>query len=192
MAGICNSLLPVELVDFNSRVNNQSIQLNWRTASEEMNAGFELQRSTNGKSFQTLTFIEGKGTTNEQQEYSFEDKELDAGQLYYYRLKQIDFDGRFEYSEVITAQLERASKTGTFFPNPSINGQTILSYSAITEGQLSTQVYDATGKILFKENQKVIKGNNQLDFDFSDLGTGMFFVKMEQNGQSFYQNLILK
>lgn len=186
------ALLPVELIDFNIVSKKKALNLTWQTASEVNNAGFELQRSSDGKNFQNIIFVEGKGNTNEQQEYSYADKELRSGQLYYYRLKQIDYDGRFEYSEVITAKLEGTATTGTFFPNPTATGQTVLSYPALEEGQLNLEVFDASGKQLLIQAHQVVKGENNLDLNFSDLGSGMFFVRMEQNGQSSYQKLILK
>jgi len=82
-------LLPVEFLTFYANANANQILINWETASESNNAGFEVQRSTDGREFQNLDFVEGKGTTVEHQKYSFEDKKLRKGQLYYYRLKQI-------------------------------------------------------------------------------------------------------
>ena len=185
-------LLPVELLRFSTSVKSDLVTLNWATASEENNAGFEVQRSTDGKTFQTLTFVEGQGTTHEQQEYNFDDKDLRSEQLYYYRLKQIDYDGQFEYSEIITAQLAGNTIKGTFAPNPTANGQTVLNYSAVDNGQLGLEVYDAAGKQMTQQTHQVLRGDNRLSLNLSDLGTGMFFVKMQQNGQSTYQKLILK
>ena len=93
--------LPVELLTFTSNVSGNSVILNWSTASELNNRGFEIER--NNSSWESIGFIDGKGTTTEQQDYSFVDENLSAGK-YQYRLKQIDFDGTFEYSNTIEVE----------------------------------------------------------------------------------------
>ncbi len=187
----CCAPLPVELLHFNALAEQKNIALRWQTASETNNAGFEIQRSTNGRNFQSLSFVEGKGSSFEQQEYFFEDKNLRKGQVYYYRLKQIDFDGQFEYSEVISAQLKGNSNTALFLPNPSDDGRTILDYQASSEGRLNLSVFDMTGKQLLQQSHAVSEGNNLFNLDFSRLGTGMFFIKMEQDANAIYEKLIL-
>ncbi len=187
----CCAPLPVELLHFDALAEQKNIALRWQTISETNNAGFEIQRSSDGRNFQSLSFIEGKGNSFEQQEYSFEDKNLRKGQVYYYRLKQIDFDGQFEYSEVISAQLKGNSNAALFLPNPSDDGRTLLDYQASSEGRLNLSVFDMTGKQLLQQSHAVSEGNNLFDLDFSRLGTGMFFIKMEQDTDTIYEKLIL-
>ncbi len=184
--------LPVELTSFTAKAGQESIQLGWLTASEENNAGFEVQRSTDGKNFRTLTFIEGHGTTLEAQKYFYDDKELRKNRLYYYRLKQIDYDGRFEYSDVVTAQLEEDSKFSVIAPNPTTTGQTKLEYTSDTEGELSVQVFDVTGRELVKQVHGVSEGTNAIDLDLSALGKGMYFVKLEQGSWSGYEKVVVE
>jgi len=114
-----NAIVPVELIDFKAKTSDAQVSLSWKTASEINNAGFEVQRSTDGRNFQNLTFVEGKGTSFEKNKYHFDDKTVRSRQLYYYRLRQIDFDGNFEFSKVLTAKLEGEGISGVFSPNPS-------------------------------------------------------------------------
>ncbi len=190
-AGDCSSL-PVEFVSFMAKAGQESIQLAWLTASEENNAGFEVQRSTDGRNFRTLTFIEGHGTTLEAQKYLFDDKELRKGQLYYYRLKQIDFDGRFEHSDVVSAQLEEDSKISVLAPNPTHTGQTHLEYTSDTNGELTLQVFDVTGKELFQHVHRVSEGTNRFELDLSTLGKGLYFVKLNQGNWSGYEKVVVE
>ncbi len=186
------SFLPVELTSFTAKAGQESIQLAWLTASEENNAGFEVQRSTDGRNFRTLTFIEGHGTTLEAQKYLFDDKDLRKGQLYYYRLKQIDYDGRFEHSDVVSAQLEEDSKISVLAPNPTHTGQTHLEYTSDTNGELTLQVFDVTGKELFQHVHRVSEGTNRFELDLSTLGKGLYFVKLNQGNWSGYEKVVVE
>jgi len=99
-----DSPIPVELVSFTAQVVENAVRLVWGTASETNNFGFEIEKSFNGAVFSEIGFVEGKGTTTTPQQYIFEDNKLSHGTLYY-RLKQIDTDGSFAYSDVILVQI---------------------------------------------------------------------------------------
>ncbi len=105
--GGCNGTLPVELISFEASNHNGNCKLIWSTATELNNDGFEVERSYNGIDFEVISFIEGNGTTNEVKNYQFLDKEVAAAA--YYRLRQIDFDGAFEFSPTVYFQQNRLS-----------------------------------------------------------------------------------
>ena len=182
--------LAVELVKFQATPHTESIHLNWQTTSEINNAGFEVQRSTDGHHFQNLVFIEGKGTNSEKQEYYYDDKNLRQGQVYYYRLKQIDYSGSFSYSKIITAKINSESPMGTFHPNPVANGRTWLHYHSLKEGELLIQVFDMMGRKLGQYSYSVETGNNRIDIDFGELSAGTYFVRMDQDNQHNYKMII--
>src|SRR5690606_823002 len=92
------SIIPVELTAFNASVNINEVVLDWTTATELNNLGFEIQRKSVEGEFETIGFVSGKGTTTEVNNYSFTDSKVDAGN-YSYRLMQKDFDGTFAYSQ---------------------------------------------------------------------------------------------
>jgi len=145
-AGMC-STLPVELTTFKATTNDKNVFLNWQTATETDNAGFEVQRSENGKSFKSVTFVDGHGTTLEAQTYNFIDETAQAGKTYHYRLKQIDFDGQFAFSDVVLVTLDtKVSTAGDFFPNP-VAGETQLELVAKSDANWTITVYDARGAI---------------------------------------------
>lgn len=190
LAGDCPSL-PVELTNFQAKASTDYVALSWQTSSETENAGFELERSTDGKNFKLVSFIEGNGTTIEAQAYAYDDKTVRSGQLYYYRLKQIDFDGSYEYSEILSAQLQGKGITATISPNPSSDGQVRLSFATTQKGDMTVRVYDMVGRELVTRTQEVEVGENLFNLDLGTLSAGTYFVKMEQGTQAVYQKLML-
>jgi len=112
--------LPIELLSFDlTKNNNQTVGLNWNTASETNNKGFEIQRSTDAEHWDVLTFIKGAGNSNELHSYSFIDQQ--AKMANYYRLKQIDFDGAFSFSPIRFISFEKNIENISVFPNPTSN-----------------------------------------------------------------------
>ena len=101
-----NDVVPVELVSFTAYVKNNTVQLNWRTATEVNNYGFKMERRINEGEWNSITFIEGHGNSTSPKEYSYSDKDLFvAGSRFQYRLKQIDSDGSFEYSDIVEVEV---------------------------------------------------------------------------------------
>lgn len=189
---VFNSGLPVELIFFKGNPLEKSIQLEWKVASEINNAGFELQRSTDGRNFEYLEFIEGRGTTSEAWTYTFDDQAILANQQYYYRLRQVDFDDRFEYSEIISATLQSAiSYASTFFPNPTVGHTSIELFSqASTEWKIS--FYDLSGKLIFKELHQLNRGANTLSFDLTAYPNGLYHVQFESPDAYFFKKLSIQ
>ncbi len=184
--------LPVELKSFKIHTIDNSFQLLWQTASETNNAGFEIQRSTNGKTFKTLAFVEGNGTSLKEQEYHYDDENLHNGQRYYYRLKQLDFDGAFAYSDILTAKIKSIGIASLLSPNPTLTGHTQLDYTTESVGQLQLRVFDVAGKELMAQNYTVNTGHNRFGLDLSELGKGLYFVKLEQGNSSSYEKVLVE
>ncbi len=116
-----NTVLPIELLRFVAQAkDNRFIQLQWTTATERNNKGFEVQRSLDGINFSSIAWIEGQGDSYSNQYYSFDDRMVQAGSMYYYRLKQIDFDGTFSFSPISNAIIDGTnSGTLAIYPVPS-------------------------------------------------------------------------
>ncbi len=179
-------VIPVQLVSFNAVITGTAVELNWITATETNNHGFEVQRNTSG-SWSTVAFINGKGTTTESNNYSYVD---DLGHnppsgVIKYRLKQIDFDGSFEYSKEIEVEFEsiKSYSISQNYPNP-FNPSTTINYSLPYESNIKISVYNITGQLvkeLVKGTQQA--GNHSIIFSTSDIGSslssGVYFYSIE-------------
>lgn len=157
------NVLPVELLSFFGEEKNNSIHLKWMTATETNNDRFDIETSKNGQEYVKIGEVQGKGTAAEQQEYSFKIDNPQNG-ISYYRLKQIDFDGQFEYSKVVVVDV-LIQKEIVVKPNPTSG---VLFVEGLEEGEVS--VLNASGCVL-KEgillDQKI---------DISTLPTGLYFI----------------
>jgi len=186
-------IVPVELTTFSAKFVNQQVQLTWVTATETNNYGFEIERRDDSSGYETLAFVSGNGTSANSVTYNFVDKNLFAGR-YYYRLKQLDYDGSFKYSEEVLVDIPILSDFKLFqnYPNP-FNPSTKIKFYTPTQDRIKIGLYDLLGneiKILF--NDQVNSGSYQVDIDGSNLASGTYFVKMigKQNQQTIKISLI--
>lgn len=185
--------LPVELVSFTIDTQNKKNLLRWRTATEINNAGFEVQRSNKGE-WRKIGFVDGHGTTNIQQEYSFADIGLAPGR-YSYRLKQIDRDGKFEYSSVIEAAVELSETDFSLspnFPNP-FNPTTNISF-AVKERQFVTlKVFNLAGQEVASLVNGIVEPNvlQTVQFSGKDLSSGVYFYSLTTKDRYEVRKLML-
>lgn len=170
--------LPVELQSFKAQAQKNHIALSWITASEIDNSHFEVERSEDGKVFRKIGRVKGNGTTLEEQQYTFDDLELIDNQTYYYRLKQIDFDGHFEYSAIQSAKLEAQSIDLKIYPNPVGESEQIRLEIEAKNELLRFQILDIYGKVI-KEIERDFMTDNKaiLALDISDIPVGIYFIR---------------
>lgn len=177
-------IVPVELTSFGALVNGRNVQLNWTTASEKNNSGFEVHKKVNGI-WENIGFVPGNGTTTENKSYSFIDKDLLQGK-YSYRLKQIDFDGTFEYSEVVETEIvvPNVFALEQNYPNP-FNPSTIIQYSIANESSVKLLIYNSIGeKVTELVNETQSTGNYEINFDGNNLSSGVYFYSLEANSMN--------
>ncbi len=191
-SGTC-LVLPVELTSFAALPQSESIRLQWRTETEKDNAGFELQRSDDGQDFQTLQFLAGAGSTTEKQEYSFDDKTVRKGQSYFYRLKQIDNNGTFEYSDIVRATLASDKLVlEQISPNPVVlNSAVQLRMRLPQAAEVIVTVFDMRGIAVHTEQHTLAEGLQTLPVQLTGLSAGAYFVKAIANGEASYQKLLI-
>ncbi len=142
------SALPVEFMEFNGQLADKSILLNWMTANEINNAGFEVQKSANGRDWQVIGFVDPQGAANEINHYDLVDPSPMVGSNYY-RLRQIDDDATFEYSKVIIIGYHGAPSAVQVFPNPARELFTIDIDNALLE-KVKVSIVDNLGRIVWE------------------------------------------
>ncbi len=187
-----NHMLPVELINFDAKEKNETTFLNWSTAIENNNSGFEVEHSIDGKLWEKINFIRGNGNSTIVNNYDFVHRDPKYG-INYYRLKQIDFDGRFEYSKVISVNFKGENGViGELYPNPSKSGMINLEYSSQNNEEVNISVFDAKGELVINQIRQILNGNNNLSFDFSNFDTGIYIVKIGREKNLTYRKLIIE
>ena len=171
--------IPVEMTTFAANYINNAVTLSWSTATETNNKGFEVERKSENTEWAKVGFVNGFGTTTEKKEYTFTDKNLAVGK-YSYRLKQVDFDGTFEYSKVVEVEVlaPKVFALAQNYPNP-FNPTTKINYSVPFDSKVTISIYSVTGELV-KElvNDFVAAGSYSVDFNGSDLASGMYIYRM--------------
>jgi photosystem II stability/assembly factor-like uncharacterized protein len=183
---------PVELGSFESKLFLNSVLLKWTTATEKNNKGFIVQRKFNKGNWQELGFITGNGTSTDIHSYNFSDKLSESGN-YLYRLKQIDFDGRVEYSKEVEVSFNSPEKYSLEqnYPNP-FNPSTTISYSISLSSKVKIIVYNTLGQsIKVLENGFKNAGNYSANFNAADLPSGIYFYRFEAGKFSQVKKMIL-
>jgi hypothetical protein len=177
------AIVPVELLSFHSSVVDDDVNLNWITATETNNSGFEIERretkNERSEDWGSIGFVNGNGTTTEPQTYSFKDENLPAGK-YQYRLKQIDFDGTFDYSNTIEVEINPPAKFSLEqnYPNP-FNPSTIISWQSPVNSLQTLKIYDVLGnEVATLVNEYRTAGKYEAEFNASNLASGIYYYKI--------------
>ncbi|NWF50453.1 MAG: T9SS type A sorting domain-containing protein [Ignavibacteriaceae bacterium] len=173
-------VVPVELTSFTASVANGSVRLNWTTATEVNNAGFEVERRSVNNDWQKIGYVSGSGTTTESRSYSFIDNNLNAGQ-YSYRLKQVDYNGTFEYSNEINVEVTSpvAFDLSQNYPNP-FNPATKINFSLPAAGNVKLAVFNLLGEeVATLVNGFRAAGTYSVDFNAANLNSGLYFYRLE-------------
>tara|TARA_B100000809_G_C14947883_1_gene462801 strand:- start:36 stop:836 length:801 start_codon:yes stop_codon:yes gene_type:complete len=171
-ATLC-ATLPIELIDFDAKaIVNDYVKLDWQTASESQNDFFTIERSKNGIIWEEINRITGAENSSTLLNYSIMDYNPHTG-LSYYRLKQTDFDGEFEYSLVRSVNITTDNNIN-IFPNPASNQITITGKQIAFE---EINFYNTLGQNVTALTQQSIKNGGQLIIDLSRLSQGMYYIK---------------
>ena len=179
------NLLPVDLTSFSAKSEKNQITLNWQTAQEINNDFFQIERkTTQSREWETIGQELGKGNSEITVDYAFIDKRPANG-INYYRLKQIDFDGQFEYSEMVSAEI-RTTISIDIFPNPTASELTIVAPNDFTQGEI--RLFDAMGRMVISSS---INERNYLNL--SNLNSGIYFFKLlDENGNMVAEDKLRK
>jgi len=177
------SIVPVELTAFTASVVSNAVVLSWSTATETNNSGFDIERSEDNINFARIGFVPGSGTTSETRSYSYTD-DLVSGGTYYYRLKQIDYDGSFTYSDVVEVDIGLPIRftLEQNYPNP-FNPSTTIRFAIPVDAKVAVKVYNLVGeKVSEVVNNNYSAGVHMVVFDASDLTSGIYFYRIDAVG----------
>ncbi len=144
-----DNITPVELTSFTAELSGQAVVLNWTTTTEINNQGFEIERHTTTSNWETIGYIPGFGTTSEPKTYSYTDDKIVTG-TYTYRLKQVDYDGTFRYSDEVEVEVDFAPSDYALFqnyPNP-FNPTTDVRFQVPETGEVTIKIYDMLGQVV--------------------------------------------
>ncbi|MFP4091196.1 MAG: hypothetical protein ACLFT3_12890, partial [Cyclobacteriaceae bacterium] len=193
-----NNPLPVELVSFTVKMQGDEALLAWKTASERNNDFFEIQRSINGQDWTSLGFVEGAGDSSEPLSYAFTDEQPLYG-VSYYRLRQVDFDGAFEYSAVISLEnvrdeLSLPDPQMLLFPNPASLEEVAVRVLHLKYGQpVELKLSDAYGKTHLAVQLSAESLEEGIKLPVSKpLPAGIYVVSIKQGETSLQQKLLLR
>ena len=181
--------LPIELLRFEAHVKTSGVLLSWETASEINNNYFNIERSSDGDKFESIGVIPGSGTTTEYHAYSFSDPDPGVG-IFYYRLKQIDYDGGYSYSDVVAVKLNSIINEINIFPNPVIEVVN-FEFETVNTSKVHFQILDIMGKILIDESKETGKGNVTSQIEIKELPEGIYYLKVFTS-DSIYKGKFLK
>ncbi len=174
--------LPVDLIDFQAKpIDQRFIQLTWLTATEDNFSHFEIERSVDGFRFLTITEIQAKGSGSE---YLLDDIQVESGVLYYYRLRMVDYDDSYEYSEIRKAMIHNGQlNVLSVYPNPNKAGQSfnVEIFSKHTS-QIQLNLYNALGQMVQQEQLDIQQGNQILGIPTHSLSKGNYILQIS-NGQ---------
>lgn len=188
------SPVPVELTSFTGTAVNGKVLLNWATATEMNNKGFEVERRAAGAAWQNIGYVQGNGTTTEPRQYSFTDASLTKDGDYEYRLKQVDHSGDFEYSKVISVNVSVTPENFVLYqnyPNP-FNPSTQISYSLPTGSYVKLVLYDVIGNVagyIYDGYQDA--GHHSVNYDASHLTNGVYYYQITAGDFRAVKKLIL-
>ncbi|MEW5797436.1 MAG: T9SS type A sorting domain-containing protein [Bacteroidota bacterium] len=188
-------LLPVELTTFSVNTIGKNVHLQWSTATETNNAGFEIERQDQtSNAWHKIAFIEGHGTTSSPKSYSYVDSKVSAGK-FLYRLKQIDRDGKFEYSNTVESNVGLTAEDfhlSQNYPNP-FNPLTIIQFAVPLSEFVSLKVYNALGQEMKTLFNGIAEGNtlHKVEFDGSSLPSGVYFYALKTKERNDVKKLLL-
>lgn len=181
--------LPVTWLSFTAKENNGQVQLLWKTGTETNNHGFEIQRSSDGKTYQNIGFVNSKGNANHVQEYAYTDN-LIKSEGQYYRLKQIDYDGKFSFSRVINVHRQLSVASLNVYTNSTTNHVELGNISSYTE-ELFLHLFSMEGKLILKGKGSLKTLEKILNQQLYLISPGVYLLHITGNNEVFTTKFII-
>ena len=188
--------LPVELSTFTAKQDGEKVMLSWQTKTEVNNYGFEVERSltsTKGgeNSWKKLGFVEGNGNSNSPKDYNYVDKKPMGGSKFSYRLKQIDTDGKFEYSNVVEIEVKPMKfELYQNYPNP-FNPSTTISFAVPKSGNVTLKIYNTLGEeVATLADGYMEAGIHTMNFNADQLSSGLYIYRLNSKEATFTKKML--
>lgn len=175
--------LPIELIRFDASSHSGKVVTKWETASEVNNDYFIVERSTDAITFSKIGIVNGAGTTSEHNLYSLTDLSPVVG-LNYYRLKQVDFDGGYTFSDIVAVKVNGSVNDITIYPNPA-NSVIRFDFSSESTSIIHVEVVDIMGKVVMSELKKFRKESGEMVMDIKNLSDGVYYLKVVEDDVIF-------
>lgn len=183
--------LPIELLSFYAVQNNTDADIIWETASEINSDYYEILRSLDAENFEKIAQVDAAGNSNKMLNYSYKDLNITGlkKDVIYYRLKSVDIDGTFDFSNVVSLKLnDFENEFIEIMPNPVIDNLILNISTSISKDILFT-IYDCIGNLVYVTEISVNKGNSRHKIDIRNLAAGLYFVKIKDRNQSFTKKI---
>jgi len=180
--GTANITLPLELLTFKGSLQNNATLLQWETSNETNTSHFDVERSLDGRSFGGIGTVAASGNSAGGNKYSYTDYDVSSlsSTVIYYRLKMVDADGQYKYSNVVTIYL--SDITGlSVSPNPT-SGETKMMINAAADGRVQWKLRDNHGRVVMQNRISVNKGNNNVNINISSLSSGVYYMHVTGAG----------
>lgn len=184
--------LPVNFLSLNAALQGGGVAINWKTSFENNNRYFDVEKSVDGNNWSTINSVNGAGNSSVVKSYSSYDAKPIAGNNYY-RIRQVDNDGNFKFSDVVKVKVV-IEKTGvTVVANPFVNNITV-DFLSPTNQNVSVRIMDISGKVVGQEKWRINKGSSRITYNnVSNLQKGMYiFTVSDDNGNVIYNNKLMK
>ena len=184
--------LPIELLSFTAIKNNQQVDVKWETATESNNDYYVIERSKDGLNFEKVTVVDGAGNSLTHLSYYSNDYKPYRG-VSYYRLKQVDFDGTFKYSQIQSVEFNN-TKDFSFevYPNPNDGSEINIAFDEVVENIIIISIHDVSGKETYS---KMIASNEDMKFTINlthELAKGVYFITVSSDQNIYRKKLIVK
>jgi hypothetical protein len=187
------SPLPVKMLYVEAKgIENTFIRVDWATSTEIDNWKFEVERSEDGKEFTKVGEVIGHATSTERNDYLFNDLGVKQGIRYYYRLRQVDFDGKYEHTSIVSARLDIDDdfRVGDFVPNPT-SGRSTLTFKTKANKEVSVKVVNYLGAVVMEQGKTIRNADNTMYFDFDKLAAGTYMVSISTAEKTYSKRIVL-
>ncbi|HET9278401.1 MAG TPA: T9SS type A sorting domain-containing protein, partial [Flavitalea sp.] len=191
-AGIAGAALPITLLDFVGQIKQRNIVLDWKTSFESNSSGFDIERSYDGNNFTKIGFLKAAGNSSVVRSYTFTDREITQINNYY-RLRQIDLDGKFTYSKVIVIKNPLSAQMPFTVLNNPVQSTIDIQFGETGEGTVEVRLTDVSGKLIKVWNgAKVANRRVRIDITDRKLSKGVYILHASVNGKEYSEKVIVK